>query len=175
MSTKVLVSYDLTKEELHRASLIWRREYSWTGRAWYGTFFFRGMFWLFLAMVVCDVWQSWISQSLEGHLVYLILFPLILWEWLNRWSSKNLDWNHPLRLTISSDRWLIESHTSRIEFLWSPVKSIVRVSEGFVVDFHDRSFRWLPIHGFESEAAIETFVRMVEPHDVKYDDRRRAG
>ncbi len=174
MSTEVRVCYDFTMEEMHTASLIWRREYSCTGRARYGTFFFRGMFLLFLAMVVGDVWQSWISQSLDGHLVYLISFPLILWVWLNRWSSKNPDWNHPVRYTISSDRWIIESHTSRNEFLWPPVKSIVRVREGFVVDFHDRSFRWLPVHGFESEAAIESFVEMVKSHDVKYEDRRGA-
>ena len=174
MSTEVLVSYELTMEEMRSASLIWKREYGFSGQAWYGTIFSKVMTLVYCVMVFIALRQSWLAQSFDGVLIYLVLGPLILKMLSHRWASRHPDLNHPIRYTILSERWLIESHTMRNEFLWPPVKSIVRVSEGFVVDFRDRAFRWLPIKGFESDVAVETFVGMVKSHDVKYDDRRQA-
>ncbi len=172
MSTEVRVCYDWTQEEMERAYLIWKREYAFSGKALYGTIFFRVMSVVYCMMFAVAVLQSWSARSIDGYLVYLVVFPLIVWVWIRSRNARNPDRNHPIRYGISSDRWVIESHTSRNEFLWSPVKSIVRVSEGFVVDLHDRSFRWLPIQGFESGTEIESFVRMTKSHDVKYEDRR---
>lgn len=52
--------------------------------------------------------------------------------------------------------------------------AVLRRDERFMTLTHDHEVVWLPIHGFESEAAITTFVGMVKSHDVKFDDRRRA-
>ena len=172
MSTEVRVRYEFTMKEMQHASLIWKRENAFTGKAWYGTIFGKAMLLAYLVMMVATLWQSWLSRSVDGFLIYLVFAPLVLWTLSRSWVSRNPDWNHQVQYTISSDRWLIESHTLRNEFLWPPVKSVVRVREGFVVDFHDRSFRWLPNHGYESDAAVETFVDMVKSHDVKYEDRR---
>ena len=178
MSTEVRISYELTLEESQLAHRVWKRVSSFKGKSWFGTIFFWCMSFAYCGMVVGAVWHSWRSERIDGDLLCLALTPLILWMAWARLASarnaKNPDLNHPVRYTISSDRWIIESHTSHTEFLWSPVKSITQVAEGFFVIFHDRGFQWLPIHGFESGAAVESFLRMIESHDVKYEDRRRA-
>ncbi len=182
MSTEVRVSYDWTLAEMRRAMLFYPRPFL----VW-GDWKSSGLILVLGVIVGFAIREVWLSQDI-GHrefltlvltLPYLSACGMLVRAGFSQSSftgpKSNPDLNHPIRYTITDDRWVCETHTFRSESQWSKPFAVSRLDEGFMAIRHDYQTAWLPIHGFESQAAIEAFVRMIESHDMKCDDRRRAG
>ena len=75
-------------------------------------------------------------------------------------------------ITANSDGWLIETAFSRTEQQWPVLRKVTRVNEGIMTTESMGGNRWLPRTGFESEAAIKSFVRLVQGASIEYEDRR---
>ncbi len=176
MPTEIRVNYDWTLNEIRRATQVWERA-SLTLKItdW------SGLILIYAVIVAYAVRQVWHIPD-RGVVILALVFPcsmlcLLLGRGMFSRSEPTRcegspDLNHPLRYTITDERWLVESATTRNESLWSFIRLIVQEEEGFIIFTHENSVRWLPVDGFESESTIETFRQMLASHGVKYDDRR---
>ena len=85
------------------------------------------------------------------------------------------DLGHPVRCQVTEDRWTIESASGRGETTWRRVLKVIRVADGFAVVHHGTPVRWLPIHGFVEEGAVEEFVRLAQELEVPIEDRTQGA
>ena len=182
MPAEVRVSYNWTHVEIRRLMRCYPRPFL----VW-GDWKSCGLIVVLGVIVVFAIRQVWLSEDI-GHrdivtlvlaLPYLAACALLVRTGFLRssfaGSGGNPDLNHPIRYSITQDRWVCETHSFRSETRWRSHMVVLRKDEGFLSLTHDHQVAWLPIHGFESEAAIETFVEMVKTHGMKYEDRRQAG
>lgn len=141
----------------------------------------------FCSSVPFALWLVWHSEDLDQKwlVTATLVLPLVIGFFAVRLFSmkrvvddlqKTLSAaDRQVSVTVNSKGWLVESAFSRMEQQWGTFQKVIRADEGFLTQETLGGSRWLPRTGFESEAAIETFVEMVKSHDVQYEDRRRAG
>ena len=75
-------------------------------------------------------------------------------------------------ITVNTQGWLSESAFSRGEEQWAAFRKVTRVEAGFLATYSFVGNRWLPCTGFESDAAMDSFVRLVQGASIEYEDRR---
>ena len=75
-------------------------------------------------------------------------------------------------ITVNAQGWLIKTAFSRTELQWPLLRKVTRVNAGIVTTDSWVGNRWLARAGFESEAAIESFVRLLQGASIEYEDRR---
>ena len=181
MSTEVRVSYDWTLAEIRCVMRLYPRPF-WVWGDWKSC----GLILVLGIIVGFSIQQVWLSQdigypetvTLVLTLPYLAACFMLVRVGFSRSSPTGAkghpDLNHPIRYTITDEHWVCETNTFRSESQWLNHIAVLRRDEGFMILTHDHQMAWLPISGFESDAAVEAFVQMVESHEVKYEDRRRA-
>lgn len=80
--------------------------------------------------------------------------------------------NRQVSITVNAQGWLTKTAFSRSEQQWPMLRKVTRVNAGILTTESLGGSRWLPRTGFESEAAIESFVRLVQGAFIEYEDRR---
>ena len=70
---------------------------------------------------------------------------------------------------ISADRIATRSEVASTEILWRIIVRAHRVPNGFLLYLTDRSFHWLPLHGFQDAADVERLAQLTKSNVQDYD------
>ncbi len=180
MSGVVEVKFVWGLDEINQFLRSWYRYERKGGRAFVVLILIHAAF-AAMAMIAAMKLQS-ASDRLLVNCVLLapLIFELLLaFLILKPPSAEKLTLGHPevdrpIRMEISRDGWKFESHLSRNEHQWGIVSRIVRMPDGFAVQLHGKTFRWLPLTAFASEGAVADFVQLVRDASVEYRDHTAA-
>jgi hypothetical protein len=71
---------------------------------------------------------------------------------------------------ITTDRIMTRSEVISTEMLWRTILRGYRVPDGFLLYPTDRSFHWLPIHGFQDASDVERLALLTKSHVKQYED-----
>ncbi len=137
----------------------------------------------FVCSLAFALWCVWHSDDLDMKWLViatlvspLAIAALAIREFSVKRVSESLETlpatDRQVSITVNSDGWLIETAFSRTEQQWPVLRKVTRVNEGIMTTESMGGNRWLPRTGFESEAAIESFVRLVQGASIDYEDRR---
>jgi hypothetical protein len=70
---------------------------------------------------------------------------------------------------ISTDCIATRSEVASTDMLWRTIVRAHRVPEGFLLYPTDRTFHWLPVHGFHDAADVERLAQLTQSNVQQYD------
>ncbi len=182
MTTEVRVTYEMNAEYLSKTL----QEY---GRSHPPLVAQYSAYWLYpsLAFILglpFACWFIWRSHDVEPKwfVFAILLLPLLAAYLVIRsfradvvakvqLDTSQIEDRH-ISITVNKRGWFIESSLTRCENQWPVIQRVTRMVDGFVVTEDLNSVRWLPRTGFESDAAIDSFVCLVQGASIEYEDRR---
>lgn len=118
----------------------------------------------------------------------VLVFPIgIAWLAIRTFSASELggdlaelsDSERQISYVINRDGWRMESENCRTQTAWRRFQRgrVIRMDGGFSILESGQEtsvglVHWFPDSAFESDSAIDQFVRLVENAGVKFEDRR---
>lgn len=127
------------------------------------------------------IWSAWFVSA-------VLVFPIgIAWLAMRTFSASELggdlvelpDSERQISYLISRDGWKMESENRQTQTAWRHYQRgrVIRMDDGISVleSGQETSIglvHWFPQSAFESDSAVDEFVRLVEEAGVKFEDRR---
>jgi len=73
---------------------------------------------------------------------------------------------------ITADRLTAKTELATSEMTWPALIKVIRLSDGFLLSLHPRSFHWLPSDAFGDPADIERFAELAKSKVQRYEQAR---
>lgn len=145
---------------------------------------------VYLALMPFAIWLVFepVGNRSAWFVSAVLVFPIgIAWLAMRTFSASELgadlaelsDSERKISYVINRDGWRMESENRQSQTAWRHYQRgrVIRVAEGFAVLESGQEtsvglVHWFPVSAFESDSAIDQFIRLVENAGVKFEDRR---
>jgi hypothetical protein len=145
---------------------------------------------IYLALLPFAIWLVFepVGNRSAWFVAAVLVFPIgIAWLAMRTFSASELggdlaelsESERKISYVIDRDGWRMESENRRTQTAWRQYQRgrVIRLPDGFAVletgqESSVALVHWFPESAFESDSAIDQFVRLVEEAGVKFEDRR---
>jgi YcxB-like protein len=173
MEKPITVSFRWTREEMLRAS---RRATKQTPAVWRLYLVMRVVA---LGMLVTGTYSfSTGHTNLSGFIIMVGLSTFFMAiPFLQRLAVLRTYRQMPVRdrlvtWEITADRLTAKTELATSEMTWPALIKVIRLSDGFLLSLHPRSFHWLPSDAFDDPADIERLAELAKSKVQRYEQAR---
>lgn len=99
----------------------------------------------------------------------LFAMPLFTRRAILKMYAQKPDRDMLVTYEISTDRIATRSEVASSDMLWRAIFRAHKVPEGFLLYPTDRTFHWLPAHGFQDPADIERLAQIAKANVKQYE------
>jgi hypothetical protein len=170
MEKPITISFRWSAKEMLLAQRLHMR-YSKQGRKFRRIFIGGGVLFIILGIAGFARQQDFFASAFPFFLLATVFLamPLFTRRAVLKMYAQKPDRDMLVTYEISTDCIATRSEVASTDMLWRTIVRAHRVPEGFLLYPTDRTFHWLPVHGFHDAADVERLAQLTQSNVQQYD------